>query len=216
MASCHRSVTVLPHRRREAAVQSSRARAGHSPAHVGGRDVAMRLTVKRGVIASGVVAILATVPLMAGADASQGWRHGRGAFMGGGVLGLRELGLTDDQRQQIRAAMAAHRDEFRAVAQRARAARQAQQAAIEQVPVNEPQIRAASSELAAAEADAAVLRARVHEQVFSLLTPEQQTKARALAAERRQRRAQRQAEWQQRIEKRIQEHAPQERAAPQE
>ena len=51
--------------------------------------------------------------------------------------------------------------------------------------MNEPQIRAASSELAAAEADAAVLRARVHEQVFSLLTPDQQTKAKSLAAERR-------------------------------
>jgi Spy/CpxP family protein refolding chaperone len=170
----------------------------------------MTQTVKRGVIAAGVVAVLAAVPLTARVVAQHGPGHGRGAFMGGALMGLRELGLTDDQRQQVKAAISAHRDEFRAVAERARAARQAQQAAIEQVPLDEPQIRAASSELAAAEADAAVLRARVHEQVFSLLTPEQQTKARALAAERRQRRAQRQAEWQQRR----QERAPKE-GAPQ-
>ena len=129
------------------------------------------------------------------------------------VPGLRQLGLTDDQRQQIRAAAGAHRDEFKSVFERVRTARQAQQAAIEQVPLNEPQIRAASAELAAAEADAAVLRARVHEQVFSLLTPEQQTKAKSLAAERRQFRAQRRAEWQQRMEQFKQQQPSQ--AAPQ-
>jgi len=169
--------------------------------------VAMTQTMKRGLIAAGVVAVLAAVPLMAGAQGQWGPRHG--GFMGGGFPGLRALGLTDDQRQQIRAAMSSHREEFRAVAERTRAARQAQQAAIEQVPMNESQIRAASSELAAAEADAAVLRARVHEQVFSLLTPEQQTKANALAAERRQRRAQRQAEWKQRMDNHSQAPAPQ-------
>ncbi len=167
----------------------------------------MTQTVKRGVIAAAVVAVLAAVPLIAGADGQWGPRHW--GFMGGGFPGLRALGLTDEQRQQIRAAMSAHREEFRAVAERTRAARQAQLAAIEQVPMNESQIRAASSELAAAEADAAVLRARVHEQVFSLLTPEQQTKANALAAERRQLRAQRQAEWKQRMDKHRQAPAPQ-------
>jgi Spy/CpxP family protein refolding chaperone len=120
--------------------------------------------------------------------------------MGGGFAGMRQLGLTDDQRQQIRAAMTSHQDEVKGVFERVRKAREAQQAAIEQVPLNEPQIRAASSELAAAEADAAVLRARVHEQIFSVLTPEQQTKAKALAAERRQFRAERRSEWKQRME----------------
>jgi hypothetical protein len=37
----------------------------------------------------------------------------------------------------------------------------------------------------------------VHEQVFSLLTPDQQTKAKQLQADRAASRAQRQAEWQQ-------------------
>ena len=43
----------------------------------------------------------------------------------------------------------------------------------------------------------AVLRARVHEQVYSMLTPDQQTKPKALKAERAAVRAQRRAQWQQ-------------------
>jgi Spy/CpxP family protein refolding chaperone len=155
--------------------------------------------VRRGLVAAGAVAVLASVPLAVAAQEGHGAWHGRRGFMGG-FAGLRQLDLTDDQRQQIRAAMQSHREEFKAIADRVRKAREAQQAAIEQVPVNEPQIRAASSELAAAEADAAVLRARVHEQVFSLLTPDQQTKAKTLAAERKQFRAQRREEWKQRME----------------
>ncbi len=76
---------------------------------------------------------------------------------------------------------AGHRDEFKALSDRARTARQAQQAAMEQVPMNEQQVRAAATDIAAVEADMAVLRARVHEQVFSVLTPDQQTQAKALA-----------------------------------
>jgi Spy/CpxP family protein refolding chaperone len=123
-------------------------------------------------------------------------RHGHRGF---GVLGgLQQLGLSADQEQQIRTTMSGHRDEFKALADRVRKARDGEQAAIEQVPVNEAQVRAAAGELAAAQADMAVLRARVHEQVFSVLTPDQQTKAKQLQADRAARRAQRQAEWQQR------------------
>ena len=130
----------------------------------------------------------------------RGPMHGGRGFMGG-IAGLRQLGLTDDQRQQIRAAIsvASRRVQERVRIASARRARRSRRRS-SRCPLNEPQIRAASSELAAAEADAAVLRARVHEQVFSLLTPEQQTKAKSLAAERRQFRAQRRAEWQQRME----------------
>jgi len=162
--------------------------------------VAMTQMVKRGLVAAGVAAVLAAAPFVVRAQDGRGPMHGRHGFISGGFAGMRQLGLTDDQRQQIRAAMTSHQDEFKGVFERVRKAREAQQAAIEQVPLNEPQIRAASSELAAAEADAAVLRARVHEQIFSVLTPEQQTKAKALAAERRQFRAERRSGWKQRME----------------
>jgi Spy/CpxP family protein refolding chaperone len=173
----------------------------------------MTQMVKRGLVAASMAMVLAAAPLLAGARDGRGPIHGWRGFMGG-LAGLGQLGLTDDQRQQIRNAVSSHRDEFKSMADRVRTAREAQQAAIEQVPLNEPQIRAASSELAAAEADAAVLRARVHEQVFSLLTPEQQTKARSLAAERRQFRAQRRAEWHQRMEQ-FRKQQPSQSAPPQ-
>jgi Spy/CpxP family protein refolding chaperone len=51
--------------------------------------------------------------------------------------------------------------------------------------VDESAIRARAADVAAVDADAAVLRARVHQEVFNLLTAEQQTKAKALQAEAR-------------------------------
>ena len=126
---------------------------------------------------------------------AQGGQHGHRGF--GMMGGLQQLGLSPDQQQQVKNTMASHRDEFKALRDRSRNAHQAQQAAIEQVPVNEDLIRSASTAVAAADADLAVLRAKVHEQVFSLLTPDQQTKAKQLQADRAARRAQRQAEWQQ-------------------
>jgi Spy/CpxP family protein refolding chaperone len=126
---------------------------------------------------------------------AQGGQHGHRGF--GVIGGLQEVGLSPDQQQQVKNTMASHRDEFKALRDRSRHAHQAQQAAIEQVPVNEDLIRSTSTAVAAADADMAVLRAKVHEQVFSLLTPDQQTKAKQLQADRAARRAQRQAEWQQ-------------------
>ena len=130
---------------------------------------------------------------------AQGGGPGQHGHRGFGMMGgLQQLGLSADQQQQVKNTMASHRDEFKALRDRSRNAHQAQQAAIEQVPVNEDLIRSTSTAVAAADADLAVLRAKVHEQVFSLLTPDQQTKARQLQADRAARRAQRQAEWQQR------------------
>ena len=59
------------------------------------------------------------------------------------------------------------------------------------MPVDENEIRARVSEASAVEADFAVLRARVHEQVYQVLTPEQQAKAKTLQAERQKKRAER-------------------------
>ena len=126
---------------------------------------------------------------------AQGGQHGHRGF--GVMAGLQQLGLSPDQQQQVKNTMASHRDELKALGDRSRSAHQAQQAAIEQVPVNEDLIRSTSTAVAAADADMAVLRAKVHEQVFSLLTPDQQTKAKQLQADRAARRAQRQADWQQ-------------------
>ena len=150
-----------------------------------------------GLCGLGTIAIL-SAPVMAhnqGAgqapDGGRGHMH-RGMRAGGfSGLPLRALELTDAQREQVRGIMTARQADFRALANRLRTARQAEQSAVTRVPVDENEVRARVSELSAVQADFAVLRARVHEQVFQVLTPEQQAKARTLAAERQKRRTER-------------------------
>jgi periplasmic protein CpxP/Spy len=158
--------------------------------------MAFSRTVKVSLAALGVAAVIGGATAMAQDGPGGFGRHGHGGRMGA-MADFRQLGLTDDQRNQIRAAMSAHREEFKALFDRARTARQAQRAAIDQVPMNEQQVRAATNDVAAVEADMAVLRARVHEQVYSVLTPDQQTQLKALKDQRAASRAQHRAERQQ-------------------
>ena len=158
--------------------------------------MAFSRTVKVSLAAIGVVAMIGGATVLAQDGPGEFGHHGRGGRMG--AMGdFRQLGLNDDQKTQIRAAMSAHREEFKALFDRARTARQAQQAAVEQVPMNEQQVRAAATEVASVEADMAVLHARVHEQVYSILTPDQQTQLKALKDQRAAMRAQHRAQWQQ-------------------
>jgi protein CpxP len=92
----------------------------------------------------------------------------------------RELNITDAQKAQIKTIADSHRDEWKALGDRARTARQALQQAVTADTVDEGLIRQRSAEVAAVEADMAVARARVHAEVFQLLTPEQKTQAKAL------------------------------------
>jgi protein CpxP len=107
---------------------------------------------------------------------------GRGDF--GGLALLRQLDLTEEQRAQVRQVMDSHRDELRATGERVMAAHRAQDDAVTAPQFDEQVIRSKAAELAAVEADAAVLRAKVHSEVFAVLTPEQQAKAAELKAQR--------------------------------
>ena len=115
--------------------------------------------------------------------------------MRGGFHGLRQLGLSDEQRQEVRRIMELHKAERQAIGERLRQARRAQSEAVMAVPVDESAVRARSAELAKTESDAAVLRARMHAEVYNVLTPEQQEKAKALRAEREARGAQHRERW---------------------
>ena len=155
-----------------------------------------RLTkLAAGICGLGAVAVLAA-PLMAQGPATPGpqergmRRHGA-MRMGMGGLPLRGLDLTDAQREQVRGIMTARQADFKAIGDRLKAAHEAQHQAVTRVPVDENEIRARVSEASAVEADFAILRARIHEQVYQVLTPEQQAKAKTLAAERQKQRAQR-------------------------
>jgi protein CpxP len=76
-----------------------------------------------------------------------------------------------------------HRDAFKAIADRAIAAREALGDAVTADTFDESAIRAKAGEVAAVELDVALLRAKVYAEVFALLTPEQQAKAKQLRAE---------------------------------
>ncbi len=109
---------------------------------------------------------------------------GPGGPMGIGGPGLRGLDLSDDQKAQIKSIAESHQAEFKAVGEKMRAARDGMQALIEADTLDEAAVRAKSVDVAAAEADAAILNARVRAQTMQILTAEQLAKLKAQRAER--------------------------------
>ncbi len=110
------------------------------------------------------------------------WMGGRGP-MGGPFMGIRrglaQLGLTDQQKTQIKAIFDGHKTDIQGFAARMKTARQALDAAIWS-GADEATIRAKAADVAAVQADMAVFRATIHTQVFAVLTPDQQAKANQL------------------------------------
>lgn len=120
----------------------------------------------------------------------RGRRGGPGMGPGGpGLLGpeLRRLGLSEDQRSRVRQIMESHRDEQRALADRARKAHEALREVTESPTFDESAVRARAADVAIVEADMAVARARLYNEVYQILTPEQQTTLKTLQAGRGQR-----------------------------
>ena len=116
---------------------------------------------------------------------------GRGSGGPGGLIqGLRALDLSEAQREQVKAVMASHKTEFEAQFAKTATARKALRDSIMAEPFDEAVIRQKSADVAAVEADGAVLQATVRGEVWTLLTPEQQQKAKALQAQMEQRRDQ--------------------------
>ncbi len=97
-------------------------------------------------------------------------------------LPLRQLDLSDAQREQVRAIRNTHQAAFKEIGERLRTAHQGLRGAVGADALDEAAIRARSADVAAVEADAAVLRARVRQDVFSILTAEQQARAKELRA----------------------------------
>ena len=118
-------------------------------------------------------------------------RMGPGGGPGGprqGMLGplrmiVSQLGLSGAQQDQIKSIAQAHREEWKALRDRENAARQALIAAVTGDHVDEAAIRQRSAELGAVQADDAVARARAYAEVFQVLTPDQQAKAKTIQAQ---------------------------------
>jgi Spy/CpxP family protein refolding chaperone len=146
--------------------------------------------VRKIVIAAGIVAALSGggVALFAqngpgGRGAGPQVRGGPGGrgFAAGFALG--RLDLSDAQKQQVRTIVQRHREQSRPTMERLQQAMQAQRAAINAVPVNESAVRSAAAALASVQADMAVEQARLHSDIFGVLTVEQQQKAKELEAQ---------------------------------
>jgi len=104
------------------------------------------------------------------------------AFPGPLRMAASQLGITDSQKEQIKAIADSHADEWRGIADRERQARQALQAAIAAPQFDEVTIRQRSAELGAVEADAAVAQARARAEVFQILTADQQARLKEIEA----------------------------------
>ncbi len=125
-------------------------------------------------------------------------RQGAGQAPAAGPLGFgrsilnprmaRQLELTETQRTEIRALLQRHRDEAQALAERGQPIRKQLDDAIQSN--NPAAIDALAPELGTLQAENAKLRAKLHAEIFALLTPEQQEKAKTLN-QQTQRRGQR-------------------------
>ncbi len=106
----------------------------------------------------------------------------------GGPMGMlpmlaAQLNLTEAQKAQVKSIADSHRDEWKALGDRARAAHAALQQAVTADVVDEGLIRQRSADVAAVDADMAVARARVHGEVFKILTAEQKAQAKTLQSQ---------------------------------
>ena len=132
---------------------------------------------------------------------------GPGRARGGRAMALlppvRQLDLSDEQREQVRAAVGASRDAAREGARAMRATRRDLAEAVTAEVMDEDRIRSLATDLGRLEGDAAVERARLYAAVWGLLTPEQQARAAEIRTERRERREERRESVRERLEERL-------------
>lgn len=95
---------------------------------------------------------------------------------GGPIAGFRGLDLTDDQKEQLKKIGESHQAEFKAIGDKTRAAHEGMRELLEADTINEAAIRAKSQEVAAAQADAMILNAKIRKESMQILTADQLAK----------------------------------------
>ena len=112
----------------------------------------------------------------------------RGGRMAAGMLpGLRQLDMTDAQRDQVQSIVSESREASQPLTDQLMTTRRALNDAVTAEVVNEGGIRALAGQLATLEGDLAVARAYVNAQIWQLLTPDQQAQLRELKADAEER-----------------------------
>jgi len=136
-------------------------------------------------------------PPFRGRGMGPGGPGGAGRFGGpGGPMGMLpmlgpRINLTATQRDQIKSIADSHKDEWKALLDRGRAAHMALDDAITADVINEAAIRQKSAEAAAVDADVAVARAHAHAEVWQILTADQKAQVKTMQAEMKQHAGQR-------------------------
>ena len=92
--------------------------------------------------------------------------------------------MSEAQQDQIKQLMQQHREQNQNVGEQLRTAIEAQRKAVETLPVDEWLIRSTTQALVEAQTEMAIQQARLQSEIFALLTPAQQDRARTLQAER--------------------------------
>jgi len=137
-----------------------------------------------------LTAAVAVVTLLAGGLVSaQGPRGGGPGGPGarGFGLPLRELQLTDAQKEQVRQIRSRHQAQMREAMTRLEAARRTQRKAVETVPADEAQITSLTQDMVQAEVDAAIQTSRLNSEIWTVLTPDQQSQLKTLREQRQAR-----------------------------
>jgi protein CpxP len=160
-------------------------------------------------LATGVAVTMTAHPLGGdqGTGATQGgpgMRRGPGGPGPFGLPGLRQLDLSDAQREQIRTIHESHRDEARQIGERTREAQRALDLATETGTVDEGDLRDKATALGAAISDGAILRAKVNAEILNVLTAEQREKLNEFRATMQQRRQASQDRFKERVGRRQQ------------
>ena len=151
----------------------------------------MQVSKKRKDVIWGTVLVLA-MALVLGADVwaqpgSQDFGGSMGGRRGGMLRGLRQLELTDAQREQIREIADQNRAAGQEQAEGLRAARMALNEALMADVVNESTIRGLIAQMAPVEADVAVQHAYANAQILQVLTVDQRAEWRQQQAEAQER-----------------------------
>jgi protein CpxP len=97
---------------------------------------------------------------------------------------LKEVGVTDAQKEQIRGMMREQRPQLQPLRKQMVQERRALRNVVQTSPVNESAIRTQAARVAQVQADIAVKRAYIADRIRAILTPEQQAKLKDLQAQR--------------------------------
>jgi protein CpxP len=103
-------------------------------------------------------------------------RHGGRGGMRGGMMGFRNLDLTDEQKAQIKQIRENHRQAMTPIMEQIRQKRQEIRQASQDGSFNESLVAQKLAEIAPLEAKMMAERARIHQETMSVLTAEQKAK----------------------------------------